>query len=169
MVSLETSKTLRAVIASMMIALVVATPVAGAVAPVANAPVPASAVDPDPDPVSDEALRQALAQLGLLQQPCQEGESAAERDTNGMIWFLGGCVLGVLAVVGAYVIEPSPPASALVGQTPEYVAQYTDCYVERAQAIQTRNALYGCLTQGVLWVGYYVLWVVVFATATSDL
>lgn len=79
------------------------------------------------------------------QQACEAAETRARNDTNGTLWFAAGCLLGVLGLLGAYVIEPSPPATALVGQDEEYVAVYTDCYQETAGGIQQKQALYGCL------------------------
>src|SRR5690606_5187187 len=59
---------------------------------------------------------------------CTDANAQARDDTNNIVWMLGGCLATVLTVLAAQIIEPEPPASALLGQSPEYVAQYTDCY-----------------------------------------
>ena len=66
----------------------------------------------------------ALAQVG---QACAEGTAAGESDVGGF-WFFAGC-LGVVGLLLAYIVEPSPPGASLIGKSPEYVAAYTDCYI----------------------------------------
>ena len=98
-----------------------------------------------------------LAQQHLVRV---EAEVAAERDaearTQKPVWFIFGCVGGLLAVAYVYLYEPSIPAGALLGKSPEYVAFYTDAYTLKAKDIQMKTALGGCVTNcivsGVLYV-----------------
>lgn len=77
----------------------------------------------------------------------------AEVDTRQPLWiggnFLlglaGGCVLGSVGILGAYMYEPVPPASRLMGKSPEYVLFYTDAYKERVRTLRVRSAVLGCL------------------------
>ena len=83
------------------------------------------------------------------QNPLQmEAIAAAERDAqndvNKGLWFLGGCFGGVIGVIVAYSVKPSPPATRLLGKSPEYVAFYTHAYTEKAKKLQTNSALGGC-------------------------
>lgn len=97
----------------------------------------------------EEKTKKVSTELVILTssspQACQAATTRANSDTNGTLWFAAGCILGVLGLVGAYVIEPNPPATALVGQDEQYVAEYTDCYQDTAGDIQQKQALYGCL------------------------
>ena len=78
-----------------------------------------------------------------------EAMNAAQRDavarTNQNIWRAFGCFGGLFGVAGGYLYEPAPPASALLGKSPEYVAFYTDAYTLKAKNIQTRGAIEGCI------------------------
>ena len=78
-----------------------------------------------------------------------EAMNAAQRDavthTNQNMWRAFGCLGGLFGVAGGYLYEPAPPASALLGKSPEYVAFYTDAYRSKAKSIQTRGAIEGCV------------------------
>ena len=84
-----------------------------------------------------------------------EAEAEAERDaearTKKPVWFIFGCVGGILTVAYTYLYEPSVPAGALLGKSPEYVAFYTDAYTLKAKDIQMKAALGGCVTSGIAW------------------
>ena len=77
---------------------------------------------------------------------------AAERDAQGDVntglWFLGGCLGGVVGVIVAYAVEPTPPATRLLGKSPEYVAFYSDAYREKTKKLRTNSALGGCAVYG---------------------
>ncbi len=106
---------------------------------------------------ADAAAAKANALPQSSAQACADAEMQAEQDINGTTWLLIGCVLGIWGYLIAYVLESNPPASALVGKSPEYVAKYTDCYKQKAKQIKTKNALYGCLAASAGWILYYVL------------
>ena len=86
-----------------------------------------------------------FAQQNSLQaEAIAAAERDAQNDINKGLWFLGGCFGGVIGVIIAYGIEPSPPATRLLGKSPEYVAFYTQAYAEKANKLQTNSALGGC-------------------------
>jgi len=75
--------------------------------------------------------------------------AAAERDAtarvNKSVWLLGACFsYGIIPLIIANVAEPVPPASALIGKPPEYVAFYTDAYKEKVRKIRTSGVKLGC-------------------------
>ena len=130
-------RVVRALIASVMLVLLVATPVTASIAPVLTGTVSSAPGEgPGSETFSEWAHYLALLQLGFgqSQDACAAGEARAQADTNGTVWFLGGCLFTGLALAGAYMLEPTPPATALVGQSDDYVAHYTDCYRETAKS-----------------------------------
>ncbi len=72
----------------------------------------------------------------------------AKQHTSKLMWFGAGFVFGVLGWIAAHVVEPSPPASRIVGKSPDWVVIYTETYKNEAKKIQTKYALYGCLAGG---------------------
>jgi len=107
-----------------------------------------------------------LAQLPVATDACAQAQMDAQADVNETMWFFAGCLFGVLGVGAAYVIEPSPPASRLLGQPPDYVAIYTDCYKDKAKSIQTSAAIKGCVIEAVLWGAYYLFSMLLSASVT---
>ena len=116
-----------------------------------------------------------LLSLSLMFQPivadvlqtgdsCAEGRRDGDTETSGILWFVAGCGLGILGVVGAYLIKPTPPAAKLVGKSPDYVAAYSDCYRDAAVSVQTKWAWIGCGSSVVLWLVYFL---VIVAAATT--
>ena len=83
-------------------------------------------------------------QNSLQMEAIVAAERDAQADINKGLWVLGGCFGGIIGVIIAYSIEPSPPATRLLGKSPEYVAVYTDTYKEKAKKLQTNSALGGC-------------------------
>ena len=104
-----------------------------------------------------------LAQQEELMAGSVAGEQAARASVNGTLWLVVGCFGGIVGLVIAYVFEPSPPATQLLGKSPEYVAAYTVSYKATAKKIQTNKALTGCI---VSTVAYVVL--VVLSTAAAE-
>ena len=100
--------------------------------------------------------------------PISASTVAAQANTNKFLWFGAGCLFGLLGVGAAYLVEPNPPATALVGKNSNYVALYTENYKKVAKGIQTKQAIWGCVTSSLIYVLYYVFVVVIFATATTD-
>jgi hypothetical protein len=92
------------------------------------------------------------------------GEQSARANTSGMAWMAIGCIGGLLGVIVAYVYEPNPSITMLLGKSPEYVAAYTDAYKSAAKNTQTSKAWVGCIASTLLSVVYIVLVV----AATED-
>ncbi len=100
-----------------------------------------------------------LAQQNTIQQQAiADAEQDVSTNVNGNLWFLGGCFGNITVIIIANVFEPTPPASRLLGKSPEYIAVYTDTYRAKATNLQTSRALAGCLTgTAVACVGYSFL------------
>jgi len=99
---------------------------------------------------------------------CAQAQMDAKTDVNSNLWFGAGCLFGLLGIGAAYVIEPNPPATRMLGKTPEYVAQYSDCYKTEAKSIQTKKATNGCLLYAAFMVVYMVLVVSTIDTDTDS-
>jgi len=105
-----------------------------------------------------------LAQQEEFMAGRMAGEQAARASTNGTIWLLVGCLGGIVGIAIAYVVEPNPPATMLLGKSPEYVAAYSDAYKQTAKGVQTSKAWTGCIA-GTL--AYVLLYALAFAAAES--
>lgn len=89
-----------------------------------------------------------------------QGRLAGEQAAKGNpIWFLGGLLCGVFAVIYCYIQSATPPAMALVGKSAEYVMGYSDGYKKK----RGRDAVYAWIGWGV-WIAI----VVAVAGAGSD-
>jgi len=108
-----------------------------------------------------------LAQQGEIMAGRMAGEQAARANVNGTAWLAIGCIGGLLGVIVAYVYEPSPSATMLLGKSPEYVAAYTDAYKTTAKKVQTGKAWTGCIAFTVIYVAIYVL-AIAAAESTTD-
>ena len=99
--------------------------------------------------------------VSLAQQNSEQAGAiaAAERDAtayvNNSLWFFGGCLGGVLVIILANIYESTPPATALLGKSPEYVSFYTDAYKAKTRSIQTSQAVKGCVANVVVVGGCY--------------
>jgi len=107
-----------------------------------------------------------MAQQDDMASARAAAERDAQMDVNSGLWFLAGCCLGATGLIISYVYTPSPPASRLMGKSPEYIAYYTDFYRAKSKSIQTGRAWTGCLVSAVGYVVYVV--VVIAATAESS-
>ena len=82
-----------------------------------------------------------------------DAEFDAEEDINTTVWLAAGGILGVagnlplglVAIGGAYVYQPVPPAERLLGKPADYVSIYTDAYKARARRLQLGAAAKGAL------------------------
>ena len=78
-------------------------------------------------------------------------EYDAEDDVNTALWLVAGGILGTagsfllgsVAMGGAYVYQPVPPAERLLGKSAEYVSFYTDAYKARIRRLQLVAAIKG--------------------------
>ena len=93
-----------------------------------------------------------LAQQNALQaEAIADAEKDAVINVNTTRWFWTGCFGGVSALTQVY--EPSPPASRLLGKSPEYTAYYTDAYKAKATELQSSAVRKGCTTAGAVYLG----------------
>ena len=67
----------------------------------------------------------------------------AESDTKKVKWFFIGFCGNILGLLIASVYEPIPPASRLLGKTPESAALYTDAYREKSRSVQLHQSAIG--------------------------
>lgn len=73
-----------------------------------------------------------------------DGRRDADAAVNKPLWFAAGCLGGGIVVsIIASVYEPDPPATKLLGKSPEYIAAYTDTYRAEAKSLQIRWLWYG--------------------------
>ncbi|MCK5599807.1 hypothetical protein KAI78_09305 [bacterium] len=101
--------------------------------------------------------------------PITASAIAAATHVNKMMWWGAGCLFGILGVGAAYLIEPSPPATMLMGKDANYAAIFTENYKNTGKSIQTKYALYGCLVEGLLISLYYLFVIILFAEVADDL
>ncbi len=101
--------------------------------------------------------------------PITASAIAATTNTNKALWFGAGCILNIVGIGAAYLIEPAPPATMLMGKDANYAAIFTENYKNTGRSIQTKYALYGCLGQGVAWSLYYLFFLLLWADAVDDL
>ena len=94
-------------------------------------------------------------QVSVQAEAVTAAEADAEASAQKSLWFVIGCGLPVVGIAGAYLLESSPPASRLLGKSPEYVVFYTDAYKAKGKNIQVRTALTGCAIIGGVCVAYY--------------
>ena len=82
-----------------------------------------------------------------------DAEFDAEDNVNTTLWLAAGGILGVvgnlplgvIAMGGAYLYQPIPPAERLLGKSAGYVSIYTDAYKARARRLQLEAAGKGAL------------------------
>ena len=80
-------------------------------------------------------------------------EYDAEDDVNTSVWIAAAGVLGVVgnlplgavAIGGAYVYQPVPPAERLLGKSAEYVTVYTEAYKAKSRNLRLIAAGKGAL------------------------
>ena len=99
-----------------------------------------------------------------ITNPSNDATSDAQRDVNSILWGAGGCLFGLIGVAAAYIIDPLPPATRLIGKESTYTAIYTDTYRSAVKSIRGKAAITGCLISSVVYlISYFGL----FAAASS--
>ena len=108
------------------------------------------------------------AQMAPSQDACMQAKMDAGNDVNGTLWLGVGFLLNFPLgwPILPMLMEPSPPASRLIGMPPDYVAYYTQCYKEAGKKIQTSKALTGCIVGSAIGVGCYFM-EILFISAAS--
>ncbi|MCG9133080.1 hypothetical protein J5I95_15495 [Candidatus Poribacteria bacterium] len=91
--------------------------------------------------------------------PNLTAEQDAESDAKKVTWFFIGFLGNILGVLIASIYEPAPPASRLLGKSPEDAAFYTDSYKAKSRSIQLRQSVIGLIIPFVfmfLWMIFIV-------------
>ncbi|HOK22809.1 MAG TPA: hypothetical protein PKU94_02585 [Candidatus Hydrothermia bacterium] len=101
------------------------------------------------------------AETEELRNACTQAEFDAKKDVNGTLWLAIGFFGSIFGVGAAYLFEPTPPPSRIMGKSSEYVATYTDCYKVAGKSVQTKSALRGCVVSGVLIVVWDIFWLLI--------
>ena len=89
--------------------------------------------------------------------PHLNAEQDAESDAKKVRWFFIGFFGNILGVLIASIYEPIPPASRLLGESPEHVAFYTDSYKAKSRSVQVRQSLIGLVVPLVLMILWAIL------------
>jgi hypothetical protein len=98
----------------------------------------------------------AAEEEGTAAEGAQAGQTDGRANTNGTLWAGAGCLLAQLGLAAAYLYTSNPPATPLLGKSPEYVAAYTDAYVDAARQVRTSNAWIGCVATSVVYLTCYI-------------
>jgi hypothetical protein len=83
--------------------------------------------------------------LSDAQAAVMAAEADAKRDISGAKWKLlgmAGYIFGA-TVVAAYAVRPDPPATRLLGKSPEYTAFYVETWKDRSKARRVKHAWIG--------------------------
>lgn len=100
-----------------------------------------------------------FAQQRGTEDAMRDARADAQAAANSALWLGAGCLFGIFGLAAAYLMVPSPPATYLMGKSPEYIVVYTDTYKSTAQSIQTKNAAMGCVVGcAINTVLYFVLY-----------
>jgi hypothetical protein len=95
---------------------------------------------------------EARAAVMLAEADAKRDISATKWKLIGMAGFLYGATM-----VTAYAVHPDPPATRLIGRTPEYTAFYVETWKDRSKARRVKNAWIGlgigvaAIAGGSLW------------------
>ena len=104
--------------------------------------------------MNDQQLQPTSADAQL------KAEQDAESDAKKIRWFFIGLLGNILGVLIASIYEPMPPASLLLGESPEYAATYTDSYRSKSRSIQVRQSVIGLVVPFV----FMLLWAIILAS-----
>ena len=97
--------------------------------------------------------------VNLMPKAVRDAESDAKSAAEKWWWFGGTCVgtsvltpffCGLPSMGIAYIYKPPPPASRLIGKSPEYVEIYQKTYKKEVRSIQTARATWGCIVGSIL-------------------
>ena len=85
------------------------------------------------------------AQDSARDQAILDAEQDAEAVFNERLWYLTGCFFNYGGYLFAQTYYSPVPAIALLGQSPEYVAFYTDTYRAKSKELRSSAAFMGCI------------------------
>ena len=103
--------------------------------------------------------------LSVRDQAIQDAHKDAEIDVNKQMWFLIGCIFPGVGLLSPYFYKPPIPASNMLGKSPEYIAYYTDAYLQKRESVQFNAALGG---QATFCLGWCMLGVASGAARVAD-
>ena len=107
----------------------------------------------------------ALAQNQTPASDFLQGKMDGEYDAKASgAWFFAGFCLGLIGVLIAYLVKPTPSTASLVGKSQEYITGYVEGYKDKGAKLQGQKALYGLGTLCLLDV---VLYAVLIAASTD--
>jgi hypothetical protein len=95
-----------------------------------------------------------------------EATQDAQADNNGVLWFFAGCLLGLIGVIIAAVVDPTPPAARMIGKSPEYLAVYMTTYKSAGHSAQLHSALWGV---GAILIVYVVIIIIILEEAKANM
>lgn len=130
-----------------------------------------SAQEAGVEATSNESSQQMNTQSSVLDQSSSIitiAEMDAAQDVNGGTWFIVGCLLGLVGWLIAYVVQPNPPATRLIGKSADYVAVYTDAYRAAAKKLQSKKALTGCVVGTLVTVVLQIIIISASANAANQ-
>uniref|UniRef100_A0A7C4YH55 Uncharacterized protein n=1 Tax=candidate division WOR-3 bacterium TaxID=2052148 RepID=A0A7C4YH55_UNCW3 len=100
---------------------------------------------------------------------CAQANIDAQTEVNKTMWLAIGFLLGF--PIGwpllPMVIEPSPPATKLLGMPPDYVTTYTSCFKEAGKKVENDAALKGCVAGMIIYVGCWLIYYLIIASAIA--
>ncbi len=109
----------------------------------------------------------AVAQTAGEDEVCAQAKADATVDNSGMkwVWFGAGCLLGFIGIIGGFFIPMAVPNNRVMGKSSAYVEEYTRCYQEFTKNENGMMAVWGCVTECVCSIIFYVVYVVVLGAA----
>ena len=102
------------------------------------------------------------ALAGDRDQGWADGERDAQAQTGKPAWVVIGCFTGGVSYMYPDVFPYNVPQSRLVGKSPEYIAAYTDGFLQKRKEIIHSGS---CIGGAIYW-GCCVLYFVVLIAAT---
>lgn len=99
--------------------------------------------------------------------PYLTANADAQIYVNSTLWGAIGCLLGILGVAAAFIIPPTPPATAIIGQPAEYVTAYTYAYQEAGKKAQGKASIIGCVIGSAVTTVLYLVAIAGTAAAAS--
>ncbi len=76
----------------------------------------------------------------------------AEADSKKVLWFFIGFFGNILGILIAYMYQQTFLVSRFLGESPEYIAFYTDTYKEKTRKLQVRWAIIGAFSPLVFFI-----------------
>jgi hypothetical protein len=89
-----------------------------------------------------------VMQVFASSEACFRAEKDADAAESGLkfVYFGAGCLLGPIGMLIGYTVMPPIPENRIMGKSSGYVADYVNCFNEKALETQGPASLFGCLT-----------------------